>query len=189
MSLLKALRARVHERRPAALLLLVAGMGCAGNSGPTIDDHELMARIRGFEAALAGKTDAQKSAELAVIAGRMLHSRVRVRSASVVTVYERGTDWDTRPFFGFDYVEAHYVRLVNLDPEFYRELHGTRCWASVACTFDDRQLMFELAMDPRTHAGLRSGQPVSFTCEVAGIIRGKTVYCRLVTMERSGPGA
>ncbi len=187
MSLLKALRARVRAHRSSALVLLVAGIGCADNRSPAMDHQALVARIRGFEASLAGKNDAQKSAELAGFAGRMLHSRVRVRSATVVTVYERGADWDTRPFFGFDYVEANYVRLADLDPEFYRQLHGARYWASVACTFDDRQLMFELAMDARTHAGLRSGQSVSFTCELAGIIRGKTIYSRLVTMDGSGP--
>jgi hypothetical protein len=44
--------------------------------------------------------------------------------------------------------------------------------------------MFELAVDAETHAGLRPGQQFSLTCEVAGIIRGKTVYSRLLTMDR-----
>jgi hypothetical protein len=149
---------------------------------PDIDDGALALRIRGFEAGLVGRSDPQRLASLAAFAGDMLHRQIRVRSATVAAVYERGDDWNTRPFFGFDYVEAHYVRLVDLDKEFYQQLHGSRYWASVACTSDDRQLMFELAMDGKTHAGLRPGQHVSFTCEVAGIIRGKTIYCRLVTL-------
>jgi hypothetical protein len=164
------------------LLLLSIGPGCVDRPRPEIDEHALMLRIRDFEAELAPKSDAQKQAALAALADDMLHRHVRARSATVVAVYERGEDWNTSPFFGFDYVEAHYLHLIDLDPEFHRQLHGMRYWASVACTSGDRQLMFELAMDPETHAGLRPGQDVSFTCEVAGIIRGKTVYGRLITI-------
>ena len=176
--------ARVRRLWIVVVLLLATGIGCVDKSRAEIDDHALMLRIRAFEAKVAGKSDAQKLAALAGFADEMLHRHVRVRSATVVAVYERGDDWNTRPFFGFDYVEANYVRLADLDPTFDRQLKGNRYWASVACIPDDRQLMFELAMDPETHAGLRPGQHVSFTCEVAGIIRGKTVYSRLLTMDR-----
>ena len=175
---------RVPRPWTVVALVLFTGLGCVDTARREIDDHALMRRIRAFEAALVEKTDAQKLAALAAFAGDMLHRRVRVRSGTVAAVYERGDDWNTRPFFGFDYVEAHYVRLADLDPEFYRQLHGHRYWASVACISDNRQLMFELAVDPPTHAGLRPGQNISFTCEVAGIIRGKTVYSRLLTMDR-----
>ena len=177
-------RHRVRVMRTVVVLLLSMGTGCVAKPRPEMDEHGLILRIRDFEAALDEKSDAQKLKALAGFADEMLHRHVRVRSATVAAVYERGTDWDTRPFFGFDYVEAHYVRLADLDPEFYRQLHRHRHWASVASTIDDRQLMFELAVDPETHAGLRPGQQVSFTCEVAGIIRGKTVYGRLVAMDR-----
>ena len=176
--------ARVRRLWIVVVLLLATGIGCVDTSRPEMDDHVLMLRIRDFEAKLAEQSDAQGHIALAGLAEEMLHRHVRVRSATVVAVYERGDDWSTRPFFGFDYVEAHYVRLADLDPEFHRQLKGNRHWASVACTTDDRQLMFELAMDPETHADLRPGQLVSFTCEVAGIIRGKTVYSRLLTMDR-----
>jgi hypothetical protein len=141
-----------------------------------------MLRINAFEGELADKSDGQRHAALAGLADDMLHRPIRVQSATVVAVYERGGDWDTKPFFGFDYVEAHYVRLVDLDPEFLRQLHGERYWASIACTSGGRQLMFELAIDHGVHAGLRPGQMVSLTCELAGIIRGKTIYGRLLTM-------
>jgi hypothetical protein len=165
-------------------LVLFTAPGCVDTARREIDDHALLRRVRTFEAALVERTDAQKLAALAAFAGDMLHRHVRVRSGTVVAVYERGEDWNTRPFFGFDYVEANYIRLVDLDPEFYRQLHGHRYWASVSCIPDDRQLMFELAVDGETHARLQPGQHVSFTCEVAGIIRGKTVYSRLATIEK-----
>jgi len=184
MTATHVLRHRVRGMWTVVVLLLATGTGCVEKPRPEMGEHRLMLRIRDFEATLADKNDAQKLTALAGFADEMLHRHVRVRSATVAAVYERGTDWDTRPFFGFDYVEAHYVRLADLDPEFYRQLHRHRHWASVACTIGDRQLMFELAVDPETHAGLRPGQQVSFTCEVAGIIRGKTVYGRSVTMDR-----
>ena len=184
MSATQLPRACVRGVWIVAVVLLSTGIGCVDKSRAEIDDHALMLRIIAFEATLAGKSDAQKVTALAGFADEMLHRHVRVQSGTVVAGYERGDDWNTRPFFGFDYVEAHYVRLADLDPEFHRQLHGNRYWASVACIPDDRQLMFELAVEAETHAGLRPGQHVSFTCEVAGIIRGKTVYGRLVTMGR-----
>lgn len=182
MSAIQLLRGGVRGLCIVVLLLLSIGTGCVDKPRPEIDEHALMRRIRDFEAELAQKNASQKQAALAGLADDMLHRHVRVLSATVVAVYERGGDWDTRPFFGFDYVEAHYLHLIDLDPEFHQQLHGMRYWASVACTSGDRQLMFELAMNSETHAGLRPGQDVSFTCEVAGIIRGKTVYGRLITI-------
>jgi hypothetical protein len=165
----------------AALALLVLGAnGYACAPRPAIDEHVLMTRIGKFEAGLQGISEADKIAALKHFAHEMVHQRVRVGRATVVAVYERGSDWYTRPFFGFDYVEAHYVRLVDLDSAFDQRLKATRHWASVACTSVDRQLMFELALDSVGNATLRPGQEVSFTFEVAGIIRGKTVYSRLV---------
>jgi hypothetical protein len=182
MSAMQLLRAEVRRANIVVVLLLSLASGCVDRRRPEIDEHALMRRIRAFESELADKSDAQKAAALAGLADDMLHRRIRGRSATVVAVYERGEDWDTKPFFGFDYVEAHYLRLVDLDPEFYRQLHGQRYWASVACISGDRQLMFELAMDQGVHAGLRPGQMVSFTCELAGLIRGKTIYARLLTI-------
>jgi hypothetical protein len=170
----------------ALLVFAAAGFGCAVR--PAIDEHALIARIREFEARLPGISDADQLTVLRSFAHEMVHQRVRVGQATVVAVYERGTDWYTQPFFGFDYVEAHYVRLFDLDPTFDRRLKATRHWASVACTTADRQLMFELAMDPDRGAALRPGQHISFTCEVAGVIRGKTVYSRLVAMGGSRLG-
>lgn len=184
MSATQVLRVGVRYLCIIAALLLSTGIGCVGKSRREIDERALMLRVKGFEAKLAQESDAQKLAALAGFAEEMLHRHVRVRSATVVAVYERGNDWNTRPFFGFDYVEAHYIRLADLDPEFYRQLHGHRYWASIACISDNRQLMYELAVDAETHAGFRPGQNLSFTCEVAGIIRGKTVYSRLLTIDR-----
>jgi hypothetical protein len=170
----------------ALLVFAVAGSGCA--TRPAIDEHALMTRLGDFETCLQGIGDADKFAALERFAHEMLHRRVRVEDATVVAVYERGRDWHTQPFFGFDYVEAHYVRLVDLDPAFDRRMKKTRHWASVACTTADRQLMFELALDPDRGTAIRPGQHISFTCEVAGVIRGKTVYSRLVAMGGSRLG-
>jgi hypothetical protein len=164
--------------------LLSGAAACTGAPRPAIDERVLMTQIGRFEVALQGTSDAQKLVTLHRFANQMLHQRVRVTQARVAAVYTRGSDWNTQPFFGFDYAEEHYVRLLDLDPEFDRRLKACRHWASVACTLGDRQLMFELALDSDADANLRPGQQVSFTCEVASIIRGKTVYSRLVTMAR-----
>jgi hypothetical protein len=112
-------------------------------------------------------------------AHRAVHARVEVAGAAVASVYERGADWLTRPYFAVTYDRESYVYLEDLDPGFQADLAHHRYWASVAHTMGERQLMFELALDHSDWKSLRVQCPVDLTCELAAVIRGgKSVYCR-----------
>jgi hypothetical protein len=51
---------------------------------------------------------------------------------------------------------------------------------SIVKTYPDRQVSYELAIDAATFRWLEQGRPVAFVCELAAVIRGKSVYCRAI---------
>lgn len=122
---------------------------------------------------------AEARARLEEFARRAVHATVEVTDGAVMSVYQRGDDWLTRPYFALGYDPASYLYLEEIDAGFQADLAHHPHWASVAHTTGRRQLMFETALDPLTFDRLRTGCRIDFKCELAAVIRGgKSVYCR-----------
>jgi hypothetical protein len=149
-------------------------------------EQEFLARIARFERTLqdAGQDETQR--ELRLLADDLLHRVIFVQGAVVASPYRRGNT--THVYFGVDYDPDHYLYLADLDPEFQAFFERHEHWVSVIKTFDDRQFSYELAIDPKTFDRLDQGQPVSLTCELASVIRGKSVYCKMLKIEPLGDG-
>jgi len=53
---------------------------------------------------------------------------------------------------------------------------------SVVRTYPSKQLAYELPIDEPSFERLEQGQEVDFSCRIAALIRGKSVYCRPVEL-------
>lgn len=156
--------------RVCALVLVTCA--CAP---PPIDDDELLRQIRVYEARLSDAPAEARKEMLREFAGRFLHRELSVSSAVVASTYRR--DNVTRVYFGTDYDEANHLYLDDIDAAFQRRFERHEHWVSIVKTYRDRQVSYELAIDPATYRRLQRGRSVSFECELAAVIRGKSVYC------------
>jgi hypothetical protein len=130
--------------------------------------------------------DNEESAALETFARRAVRRPIEVSGALVSSVYERGPDWRTRPYFALSYDRETYVYLETIAPDFQADLASHRHWASVGKTVSDRQLMFELAVSEKDFELLEPRCRIDFTCELAAVIRGgKSVYCRALIVSDS----
>jgi hypothetical protein len=152
--------------------LVVASCACGP---PLIDDHELLRQIRASEAKLSDASAAARNELLREFAGKVLHRELSVSSAVVASTYRR--DNITRVYFGTDYDESNHLYLADIDAAFQRRFERHEHWVSIVKTYPDRQVSYELAIDPATYRRLQRGRSVSFECELAAVIRGKSVYC------------
>lgn len=168
---------RLGRWRVAHGVLAVVVVSAACGASP-IDDDELLRRIRAFEASLDGTSDENRMELLREFADEVLHSELSVSSARVASTYRR--DNVTRLYFGTDYDESNHLYLEDIDADFHRLFERHEHWVSIVKTYPDRQVSFELAIDPATYRRLEGGQGVSFVCEIAAVIRGKSAYCRAV---------
>ena len=49
-------------------------------------------------------------------------------------------------------------------------------------TYPSKQLAYELPIDEPSFERLEQGREVNFSCRIAALIRGKSVYCRPVEL-------
>jgi len=145
-----------------------------GASGP-LGEAELLEGIEGFELAIEGQPRSVRQQRLHEQAAHFLQVPVVVRGAVVASRYER--DNLSRIYFGYGYDENDHLFLSELDPSLDEKLRNHRLWVSVVKTYSTRQLSFEIPVGAETFDRLESGQAVSFTCRIAALIRGRSVYC------------
>ncbi len=162
-----------------------AGLATSPAESPQgIDETEFARRLTELERSAARLEAAHVRSLVRQFAEKMVHERARIRSARVIATYER-VDWKTRPYYAVNYITEDYVYLDELDQQFQDDLARNRYWVSVVKSLPDRQLMFELAIDEGTFETLAPEDIVSFSCEIAGVIRGgKSVYSRLIALEK-----
>lgn len=138
-------------------------------------DLELLAHIEEFEMATHGQSRETVQSLLRTHAHRFLRQRISVRSAVVASTYTR--DNTSNIYFGVNYDPSDHLFLSELDPSLHESLENHRFWVSVARTYPSRQMSFELPVDEQTFERLQKGTQIAFSCQIAALIRGKSVYC------------
>jgi hypothetical protein len=147
--------------------------------------RDLVAEVTRLEADCRDLKAPDERSCLESFARKAVGRTIDVTGATVVSSYERGHDWHTRPYFALTYDKSSYIYLDQLDPSFQDELASRKPWVSIAYSADGRQLMFELAVDPGDAGGLQPGCRVDFSCKLAAVIRGgRSVYCRALSIDR-----
>jgi hypothetical protein len=138
-------------------------------------DLELLAHIEEFESAIQGQPRETVQSLLRAHAERFLGQRLLVKSAVVATTYTRENA--SNIYFGVNYEPSDHLYLSELDPTLHESLEEHRFWVSVVTTYPSRQMSYELPVDKRTFERLEQGTQVDFSCRIAALIRGKSVYC------------
>jgi hypothetical protein len=138
-------------------------------------DLELLAHIEEFEMAVQGQSRDTVQSLLRTHARRFLGQRISVKSAVVASTYTR--DNTSNIYFGVNYEPKDHLFLSELDPSLHESLENHRLWVSVARTYPSRQMSFELPVDEQTFERLEKGMQIEFSCRIAALIRGKSVYC------------
>lgn len=168
-------------RKAAAVVAAAAFWAC---TPAPIGDLELVAHIEEFEDAIAGQPpDIVRQLmleQVAIFKGRL----VEVSSAVVASTYTRENP--SHIYFGVNYEVEDHLFLSEIDPPLHEMLVNHRHWVSVAASYPTRQLSYELPIDQDTFARLERGQALSFTCRIAALIRGKSVYCVPTVLEPGG---
>lgn len=174
----------VCTRLIAAALALIWYLSCQRESQPDAwPVEDLVTELVHLERQTSGKAQGDTDAHLRSFAERALGRRLRVENGRVASVYERGPEWRTRPYFALTYERDSYVYLEDLDPKFQADLADHRFWASISWGAADRQLMFELALSQNDFDKIRPACRVDFSCELAAVIRGgRSVYCRALAL-------
>jgi hypothetical protein len=108
-------------------------------------------------------------------------AELRVIGAIVAATYIR--DNPTNLYFGLNYDPNDHIYLSEIAPAQDGFIRPHVYWASVVKTYPDRQLSFELAIDEPAFQRLQPGQVISFTCEIAAVIRGRSVYGIPISIE------
>lgn len=138
-------------------------------------DIELLAHIEEFEQAVQGQPRETVQSLLHTHARRFSGQRISVRTAVVASTYTRVNTSDI--YFGVNYDPGDHLFLSELDPSLHESLENHRFWVSVVRTYPSRQMSYELPVDEQTFERLEKGTQISFSCRVAALIRGKSVYC------------
>lgn len=140
-----------------------------------MNDLELLAGIEEFETSIVGQPREVVQELLREQASTFKGRVVNVPLAVVASTYVR--DNLSKIYFGANYDEDDHLFLSVIDPPLHEMLENHRHWVSIAATYPSRQLSFELPIDQETFESLEQGQEVSFSCRIAALIRGKSVYC------------
>jgi hypothetical protein len=147
----------------------------AASCNAPMTDLELLAHIEEFERAARGQPRERVQTMLRAQAGEFLGRRVTVESAVVASTYTR--DNTSHIYFGVNYDPSDHLFLSELEPSLHESLENHRFWVSVVRTYPSRQLSYELPVDERTFERMENGTQVAFSCRIAALIRGKSVYC------------
>ena len=159
------------------IVVLVFVSAC---SPAPMSDLELLAGIEEFEVAIDDQPRDTVQGLLRVHAGTFKGQVVDVQSAVIASRYTRENPSDI--YFGVNYDQSDHLFLSEIDPPLHDFLENHKHWVSVVTTHPSRQLMYELPIDEQTFERLEPGQEVTFSCRIAAIIRGKSVYCIPVEM-------
>jgi hypothetical protein len=84
-----------------------------------------------------------------------------------------------------NYDQNDHLFLSDIDPPLHELLENHRHWVSVVKTYPSRQLSYELPVDEHAFERLEKGREVTFSCRIAALIRGKSVYCIPVELDFS----
>jgi hypothetical protein len=153
----------------------VVGLLLAGCGPKPLDDAELLREIEAFEGAIDEQPREAVRKLLRRYADRHMGRVVHLSSASVASTYVRANR--SRIYFGTNYDETDHLFLSDLNPALHHRLEKHRHWVSLVKTYPSRQLSYELPIDNATFRALEPGQTVSLSCQIAALIRGKSVYC------------
>ncbi len=168
--------------RVANAVLWVASAACLAACSPgSMDDLELLSGIEAFERSIQGKPRDTVQELLRAQARAYRRRVVTVRSAVVASPYIR--DNPSRVYFGVNHDPNDHLYLSDIDPPLHALLANHRHWVSVVKTYPSRQLSYELPVDETTFERLEQGREVAFSCRVAALIRGKSVYCVPIEMK------
>lgn len=146
-----------------------------------MNDLELLAEIEEFEASIVGQRRDAVQRKLRDLATTVKGRIVNVQSGVVASTYAR--DNQSNVYFGVNYDENDHLYLSQIDPQLHEVLKDHRHWVSIAVTSPSRQLSFELPIDQDAFDRLNRGQELSFSCRIAALIRGKSVYCFPVVLD------
>jgi len=166
------MRGRPLARGATVAACLVAAVACSQRA---IDDAELLAGIESFDRAVHGQPRTRVQELLRRQAADYKGRTVRVAAGVVASPYTREND--SHIYFGVGYDPADHLFLSAIDPPLHAALVHHRWWASVVKTYPSRQLSYELPVDEEIFGRLRPGQRVTFSCRIAALIRGRSVYC------------
>ena len=155
-----------------ALAVLLTAISCGRQP---LEDLVLLQRMDALQESTRGKTREQAREILEEFAREHSGAELSVSGAIVAATYIR--DNPTNLYFGLNYNPDDHLYLSEIAPPHDGFIRHHRHWASVVKTYPDRQLSFELAIDESTYRRLRPGEVISFTCKIAAVIRGKSVYC------------
>lgn len=145
-----------------------------------LDDLELLASIEEFERAIDGQPGEVVRQLLRDQSEAFVGRAVTVRSAVVASTYIRENS--SRIYFGFNYDPDDHLYLSELDSSLDERLENHRHWASVVKTYPSRQISFELPVSVQEYERVEQGSEISFSCRIAALIRGKSVYCDSVDL-------
>ena len=166
----------VHLGWPFPTALLIAVLVCVPACSPRpMDEFELLAGIEDFEAATCGQSRETVQRLLRDHANAFEGQMVVVRSAVVASTYTR--DNPSNLYFGVNYDENDHLWLSEIDPALHKLVYDHHYWVSVVKTYSSRQLSYELPIDEHTFEQLERGRKITFSCTIAALIRGKSVYC------------
>jgi len=168
--------ARVKKLIVFAVILTV--ISC---SRQPLDDLALLQRMDSLQESTQEKERGAAREVLREFAHELSGAGLRVDHAIVAATYTR--EKPTNLYFGLNYDPDDHIYLTEIAPSHDRLIRHHVHWASVVKTYPDRQLSFELAIDEASYRRLQPGQVISFTGEIAAVIRGKSVYCIPISIE------
>ena len=157
----------------AAVAALAAGHSAC--SPRPIGEKELVASLESFDLAVRDQPRESLKVLLREQAARFKGRLITVSFATVASPYLR--EDTSNIYFGVTYDARDHVFLSELDPDLHEALKNHRLWVSIVKSYPSRQLSYELPVDHSVFEALRPGQHVGFSCRIAALIRGKSVYC------------
>ena len=164
-------------------LLIAVSASFSGCSPAPMSDLELLAGIEEFELAIHGQPRETVQQLLRLHARTFKGLVVNVPSAVITSRYTRENA--SNIYFGVNYDQNDHLFLSEIDPPLHELLENHHHWVSVVKTYPSRQLSYELPIDEHTFERLEHGQEVTFSCRIAALIRGKSVYCIPIEMNIS----
>ena len=160
------------SRTAIPIMVLVSVSAC---SPAPMSDLELLAGIEEFEHSIDGQPRDTVQQLLSDYARTFKGQVVNVQSAVIASRYTR--EKPSTIYFGVNYDQNDHLFLSEIDPPLHDFLENHQHWVSVVTTYPSRQLSYELPIDEETFERLENGQEVTFSCRIAALIRGKSVYC------------
>ena len=167
----------LFSRKTLLTVVVVSASAC---SPAPMSDLELLAGIEEFELAIDGQPRETVQELLRDQARTFKGLVINVPSAVIASRYTRENP--SNIYFGVNYDESDHLFLGEIDPPLHELLENHHHWVSVIKTYPTRQLSYELPIDGHTFERIEQGQEVTFSCRIAALIRGKSVYCLPIEM-------